>query len=403
MRPPALLHVWARARPSRVRRWHKPPRVLHSRKPLSRPKDTPCRPVRSHHRGRAHAAQSHHDGAAHPHPRPQRAAACRRRSPANITPMRAGAGLIMSEATSVEAMGRRLSQHARQSGRTSRPKAGSRSCKRCMPRAAASSSSSGMSDASQIRIPGWAPAGLGQRRCPRRATFPCCRPPKEFGVPRASTPPRSPASSRRIARAPRTPRPPASTDVEIPRRPTAICSTSSCRTVPTGAQRRLWRQSVRSAARLMLEVADACWRVVGRPIVSRCTWRRAGDSHTMGDSDLTGTFLYVARELASAARLPLCAPRAPGARQQSRPQLREAFAASMSPYEGFTKESGEAGARLRRGRRHRLWQALHLQPRPRRALPVANAPLNAWNLKTFYTPGPVGYTDYPALETAAAT
>jgi N-ethylmaleimide reductase len=26
-----------------------------------------------------------------------------------------------------------------------------------------------------------------------------------------------------------------------------------------------------------------------------------------------------------------------------------------------------------------------------------NAPLNAPNPSTFYTPGPVGYTDYPAL------
>ena len=26
-----------------------------------------------------------------------------------------------------------------------------------------------------------------------------------------------------------------------------------------------------------------------------------------------------------------------------------------------------------------------------------NAPLNAWNVETFYTDGPRGYTDYPAL------
>jgi 2,4-dienoyl-CoA reductase-like NADH-dependent reductase (Old Yellow Enzyme family) len=30
------------------------------------------------------------------------------------------------------------------------------------------------------------------------------------------------------------------------------------------------------------------------------------------------------------------------------------------------------------------------------------APLNAWDMKTFYTEGPEGYTDYPALETVAA-
>jgi len=27
----------------------------------------------------------------------------------------------------------------------------------------------------------------------------------------------------------------------------------------------------------------------------------------------------------------------------------------------------------------------------------ANAPLNAPDMETFYTPGPKGYTDYPAL------
>ena len=30
------------------------------------------------------------------------------------------------------------------------------------------------------------------------------------------------------------------------------------------------------------------------------------------------------------------------------------------------------------------------------------APLTPWNLATFYTPGPEGYTDYPTLETARA-
>ena len=30
------------------------------------------------------------------------------------------------------------------------------------------------------------------------------------------------------------------------------------------------------------------------------------------------------------------------------------------------------------------------------------APLNAWNADTFYSDGPAGYTDYPALEEKAA-
>ena len=31
-----------------------------------------------------------------------------------------------------------------------------------------------------------------------------------------------------------------------------------------------------------------------------------------------------------------------------------------------------------------------------------SAPLNAWNSDTFYSDGPSGYTDYPALEEKAA-
>ena len=31
-----------------------------------------------------------------------------------------------------------------------------------------------------------------------------------------------------------------------------------------------------------------------------------------------------------------------------------------------------------------------------------NAPLNKWDAKTFYSAGPQGYTDYPALESVAA-
>jgi 2,4-dienoyl-CoA reductase-like NADH-dependent reductase (Old Yellow Enzyme family) len=32
---------------------------------------------------------------------------------------------------------------------------------------------------------------------------------------------------------------------------------------------------------------------------------------------------------------------------------------------------------------------------------AAHAPLNAPNPATFYSPGPVGYTDYPAMNAAA--
>jgi 2,4-dienoyl-CoA reductase-like NADH-dependent reductase (Old Yellow Enzyme family) len=33
---------------------------------------------------------------------------------------------------------------------------------------------------------------------------------------------------------------------------------------------------------------------------------------------------------------------------------------------------------------------------------AAGAPLNAWTMETFYSPGPQGYVDYPALEAVEA-
>jgi 2,4-dienoyl-CoA reductase-like NADH-dependent reductase (Old Yellow Enzyme family) len=152
-------------------------------------------------------------------------------------------------------------------------------------------------------------------------------------------------------------------------------------------------------ARLMLEVTDACCDVWGADRVAMHLAPR-GDSHTMGDSDLKGTFTYVARELGKRKLAFLCA-REHQAADSIGPALREAFGGPFVANEGFNQETAEAA--LASGVADAVaFGKLYISNPDLAERFKTKAPLNEWNLKTFYTPGPVGYTDYPALETVAA-
>jgi 2,4-dienoyl-CoA reductase-like NADH-dependent reductase (Old Yellow Enzyme family) len=148
-------------------------------------------------------------------------------------------------------------------------------------------------------------------------------------------------------------------------------------------------------ARLMLEVADACCEVWGADRVAMHLAPR-GDAHTMGDSDLKGTFTYVAKELGKRKLAFLCA-REHQAADSIGPLLKEAFGGLYVANENFTKESGQAALDAGIADAIAYGKAYisnpDLETRFRK-----NAPLNAWDMKTFYAPGPQGYTDYPALE-----
>jgi hypothetical protein len=152
-------------------------------------------------------------------------------------------------------------------------------------------------------------------------------------------------------------------------------------------------------ARLMLEVTDACCDVWGADRVAMHLAPR-GDSHTMGDSDLKGTFTYVARELEKRKLAFICA-REHQAADSIGPALRDAFGGPFVANEGFTLESAEAA--LAAGTADAVaFGKLYISNPDLVERFKAKASLNEWNLKTFYTPGPVGYTDYPALESVAA-
>jgi 2,4-dienoyl-CoA reductase-like NADH-dependent reductase (Old Yellow Enzyme family) len=156
---------------------------------------------------------------------------------------------------------------------------------------------------------------------------------------------------------------------------------------------------VQNRARLLLEVTDGVASVFGPEHVGVHLAPRM-DSHDMGDSDRLGTFSYVARELGERGIAFICA-REHKAEDWIGPKLKKIFGGVYIANEGFTKESAQAV--LDAGEADAVAWGKPFIANPDLVERFAkNAPLNEWNSSTFYAPGPHGYTDYPALETAAA-
>ncbi len=155
--------------------------------------------------------------------------------------------------------------------------------------------------------------------------------------------------------------------------------------------------SIENRARLHLEIADACVSVwgagrVGMHLAPRC------DAHGMGDSGPAATFGYLASELGRRKLAFLCA-RESQAEPRLGPALKKAFGGAYIANEGLDKASAQ-----------RLLDAGEADAVAFGKLIIANpdlvkrlsedAPLSAWDMSTFYAPGPKGYTDYPALAVA---
>lgn len=156
---------------------------------------------------------------------------------------------------------------------------------------------------------------------------------------------------------------------------------------------------IENRARLMLEVADACIDVwgadrVGMHLAPRC------DAHGMGDSDPAKTFGYVASELGR-RRLAFVFARESLKEPRLGPQLKKIFAGPWIANEGLTCET--AMQVLAAGEADAVSFGKDFISNPDLVARLArNAPLNPWNMKTFYSEGPEGYTDYPAMEEAVA-
>lgn len=152
--------------------------------------------------------------------------------------------------------------------------------------------------------------------------------------------------------------------------------------------------SLENRARLMLEVTDAVVGVWGAGRVGMHLSPRA-DVHDMGDANRTETFTYVATELGKRGIAFICA-REKEAADSLGPQLKAAFGGVYVANEGFTKAS--ANAAIARGDTDAVAFGVPYIANP--DLPerlAADAPLNAPHPETFYAEGATGYVDYPAL------
>jgi len=155
---------------------------------------------------------------------------------------------------------------------------------------------------------------------------------------------------------------------------------------------------VENRARLMLEVADAVVSVWGADRVGMHLNPR-GSVHGMGDEDPAGTFGHVARELGRRSLAFLCA-REPYDGREIGPELKQRFGGVYIANELFTQASAEAA--IAAGKADAVaWGKLFIAnpDLPRRF--AEGAPLNEPNPATFYGEGGAnGYLDYPTLDAA---
>ncbi|ENA36880.1 hypothetical protein HMPREF1487_05060 [Pseudomonas sp. HPB0071] len=152
--------------------------------------------------------------------------------------------------------------------------------------------------------------------------------------------------------------------------------------------------SIENRARLMLEVTDACIDVwgadrVGVHLSPRC------DLHDMGDENPAETFGYLARELGKRGIAFICAREAEADDSLS-PQLKDAFGGVFIANERFTHDSANAWLESRTADAVAFGVPFIANPDlPERF--ARQAMLNEPHPETFYVPGPVGYIDYPRL------
>lgn len=152
--------------------------------------------------------------------------------------------------------------------------------------------------------------------------------------------------------------------------------------------------TIENRARLMLEVTDAVLSVwnagqVGMHLAPR------GDSHSMGDTNPLATFGYVARELGRRKLAFLCVRESLGP-DRIGPELKRLFGGIYVANEEYTKETAEKALASGEADAVAFGRLFLANPDlPRRF--SLNAPLNKPDQDTFYAPGQKGYTDYPAL------
>ncbi|WP_237248638.1 alkene reductase [Sideroxyarcus emersonii] len=160
---------------------------------------------------------------------------------------------------------------------------------------------------------------------------------------------------------------------------------------------------IENRARLMLEVADAVISVWGAGRVGMHLAPR-GDAHTMGDSNPLATFGYVAEQLGSRGIAFIFTRESLGENRIS-PQLKKRFRGVLIANEGFNRETAEQVIEAGEADAVSFGKDFISNPDLPRRLQL-HKPLNPFHPETFYGYGlqdpRVGYTDYPAMEVETA-
>ena len=145
-------------------------------------------------------------------------------------------------------------------------------------------------------------------------------------------------------------------------------------------------------ARFLLEVTDAVVSVWGAERVGVHLAPR-GDTHDMGDSNISGVFHHAARELGKRQLAFLCA-RESHDQAALGPSLKQAFGGVFIANESFSADAAREAIRSGAADAVAFGKAAIANP-DLVARMRSGAPLNRPDPATFYGDGPTGYTDYP--------
>ncbi len=155
--------------------------------------------------------------------------------------------------------------------------------------------------------------------------------------------------------------------------------------------------SIENRARLLLEATDAAISVWGPDRVGVHLSPRA-DAHDVGDSDLAGTFGYVARQLGQRRIAFLCAREHVGPDSLG-PALKAAFGGVYVANEGFNAKTAQEALDAGWADAVAFGKDFIANPDLPERLRIG-APLNAPDPQTFYGDSARGYIDYPTLAEA---
>lgn len=152
--------------------------------------------------------------------------------------------------------------------------------------------------------------------------------------------------------------------------------------------------TLENRARFLLEITDALVEVWGAGRVGVHLAPR-GDSHDMGDANPKETFGYVARELGQ-RNIAFIFLRESQGEGYLTPYIKQEFKGVVIANEGITPELGEQ--LINDGSADAIsWGKLFISNPDLVERIKVKAPFNEFNTNTFYTHDEQGYTDYPSL------